>query len=96
MTRTGAHAERVAALADNSTHLPPLPHLPVECSCAMLPGPFGDWTRRKMDALAAEYDKAVLQLVREWNAHHNPTFAVVWCVVLALLMLCRVADSCRG
>jgi phospholipase B1 len=44
----------------------------------MLPGPFGDWTRRKMDALAAEYDQAVLQLIREWNAKRNPTFAVVW------------------
>ncbi|EKC97392.1 hypothetical protein A1Q2_08315 [Trichosporon asahii var. asahii CBS 8904] len=31
-----------------------------------------------MDALAAEYDQAVLQLIREWNAKRNPTFAVVW------------------
>lgn len=61
-------------------HLPPLPHLPIECSCAFLPGPLGDWTRSKMDALAAEYDKAVLQLIREWNVKRDPTFAVVWCV----------------
>lgn len=46
----------------------------------MLPGPFGDWTRRKMDALGAEYDQAVLQLIREWNEKRDPTFAVVWCV----------------
>ena len=46
----------------------------------MLPGPFGDWTRRKMDALGTAYDQAVVQLIREWNEKRDPTFAAVWCV----------------
>ncbi|TYJ57438.1 hypothetical protein B9479_001754 [Cryptococcus floricola] len=58
--------------------LPHIPHLPLECGCAMIPGPAGDWTRRKMDELGEEYDEAVLELVREWEQEGDDGFGVIW------------------
>ncbi|KAL7419380.1 hypothetical protein Q5752_006218 [Cryptotrichosporon argae] len=58
--------------------LRPVPHLPLECSCALLPGPAGDYTRARMDDLGDAYDAAVLTLVRAWNAERDPHFGVVW------------------
>ncbi|KAL1408829.1 hypothetical protein Q8F55_005643 [Vanrija albida] len=57
---------------------PRLPNLPLECSCAMLPGPVGDWTRARMDDLSDKYDAAVLALIDEWRAEDDPSFAVLW------------------
>ncbi|WVQ72265.1 hypothetical protein IAR50_001814 [Cryptococcus sp. DSM 104548] len=58
--------------------LPHIPHLPLECGCAMIPGPAGDWTRRKMDELGEDYDEAVLELVREWEQEGDEGFGVIW------------------
>ncbi|BEI83151.1 hypothetical protein CcaverHIS002_0310190 [Cutaneotrichosporon cavernicola] len=57
---------------------PPVPHLPLECSCATLPGPVGDYTRRRMDELGQAYDEAVRHRVRQWDAERNSTFAAIW------------------
>ncbi|KAK4686310.1 phospholipase B1, membrane-associated, partial [Tremellales sp. Uapishka_1] len=63
--------------------LPPLiPHLPLECSCAFLPGPAGDFTRTKMDELSDAYDAAVLEVVKDWEAENDPAFGVIWRVIL--------------
>lgn len=56
----------------------PFPHLSVECSCALLPGLVGDFTRWRMDQLAEAYDTAVLQLLRTWAAEDDESFAAVW------------------
>ncbi|WVQ82911.1 hypothetical protein IAT38_005047 [Cryptococcus sp. DSM 104549] len=56
----------------------PVPHLPLECSCALLPGPAGDWTRARMDELGEAYDKEVLEVVREWEEEDAEGFGVVW------------------
>ncbi|EIW72937.1 hypothetical protein TREMEDRAFT_15851, partial [Tremella mesenterica DSM 1558] len=58
--------------------LPAIPHLPVECSCALLPGPAGDYTRQRMDELGEAYDTAVLEVIREWEQEDDPTFAAIW------------------
>ncbi|KLT41312.1 hypothetical protein CC85DRAFT_303387 [Cutaneotrichosporon oleaginosum] len=57
---------------------PPIPHLPLECSCATLPGPVGDYSRHRMDELGAAYDAAVRDLVRRWDAERNSSFAAIW------------------
>ncbi|KAJ9102387.1 hypothetical protein QFC21_002787 [Naganishia friedmannii] len=45
--------------------LPPIfPRLPLECSCAWAPGPLGDATRRKMDALGEQYAHGLQQMVK--------------------------------
>ncbi|WVN88522.1 uncharacterized protein L203_103733 [Cryptococcus depauperatus CBS 7841] len=60
-------------------HIPPtIPHLPLECNCALLPGLVGDWTRKRMDELAEAYDEAVLEVVREWEREEDPTFGAIW------------------
>jgi phospholipase B1 len=73
-----------SALADKpsqSPALPPvLPHLPLECSCALLPGPAGDYTRSKMDEMGEAYDAAVLEVIREWEEEADPSFGAIWCV----------------
>ncbi|WWD22714.1 hypothetical protein CI109_107207 [Kwoniella shandongensis] len=56
----------------------PLPHLALECSCALLPGPAGDYTRGKMDELGEAYDEAVLQVIEEWEKEDDPTFGAIW------------------
>ncbi|RSH88410.1 uncharacterized protein EHS24_000954 [Apiotrichum porosum] len=56
----------------------PFPHISVECSCALIPGLVGDFTRWRMDNLAEAYDTAVLELIREWEAEDDSTFAAVW------------------
>ncbi|KAK8844732.1 hypothetical protein IAR55_006582 [Kwoniella newhampshirensis] len=56
----------------------PLPHLALECSCALLPGPAGDFTRGKMDDLGEAYDEAVLQVIKEWEEEDDPTFGALW------------------
>lgn len=33
----------------------------------MIPGPAGDWTRRKMDDLGEAYDRAVRQVIKAWG-----------------------------
>ena len=58
--------------------LPPLPHLPLECSCAFLPGLVGDYTRRKMDDIGEAYDVAVLKVVKDWLEEGDDTFGVMW------------------
>jgi phospholipase B1 len=57
-----------------------IPHLPLECSCALLPGPAGEYTRSKMDELAAEYDEAVKALINKWNGEKDAKFGVRWYV----------------
>lgn len=57
---------------------PIVPRLPLECSCAMLPGPAGDFTRAKMDELGEAYDAAVLDVIKEWVAEDDPSFAAIW------------------
>lgn len=57
---------------------PPTPHLPFQCSCAFLPGPLGDYTRKKMDELSEEYDAALIALIRDWTAEEDPSFGVTW------------------
>lgn len=60
--------------------IPPIiPRLPLECACAMLPGPAGDLTRKKMDELGEAYDAAVLEKVKQWNEEQDPSFGVLWC-----------------
>lgn len=56
----------------------PIPHFPLECSCALLPGPTGDWTRQKMDELGEAYDEAVLEIVREWEKEGDEHFGAIW------------------
>ncbi|WVF66567.1 hypothetical protein IAT40_001307 [Kwoniella sp. CBS 6097] len=56
----------------------PFPHLALECSCALLPGPAGDLTRRKMDELGEAYDQAVLEVIREWQHEADDNFGVTW------------------
>ncbi|CAD6575832.1 MAG: hypothetical protein TREMPRED_001504 [Tremellales sp. Tagirdzhanova-0007] len=59
--------------------LPPgFPHLPLECSCAFLPGPAGDLTRQRMDQLGQGYDEAILSLIEEWDAEDDPSFGATW------------------
>ncbi|ORY26517.1 hypothetical protein BCR39DRAFT_560553 [Naematelia encephala] len=57
---------------------PIIPHLPLECSCALLPGPLGEVTRRKMDLLGDEYDRAVLGMIKDWEEEGDPTFGAIW------------------
>ncbi|OCF38612.1 hypothetical protein I317_07602 [Kwoniella heveanensis CBS 569] len=56
----------------------PFPHLALECNCALLPGPAGDLTRRKMDELGQAYDEAVHEIIREWEEEDDDTFGVTW------------------
>lgn len=56
----------------------PIPHISIECSCALTPGPVGDATRRAMDSLAEKYDTALKGLVSEWNGEEDPKFAVAY------------------
>ncbi|WVQ94178.1 hypothetical protein IAU59_001256 [Kwoniella sp. CBS 9459] len=56
----------------------PFPHLALECSCALLPGPAGDLTRRKMDELGQAYDEAVHEIIREWERESDDSFGVTW------------------
>ncbi|KAK6904726.1 hypothetical protein I203_105542 [Kwoniella mangroviensis CBS 8507] len=58
-------------------HLP-IPHLALECSCALIPGPVGDYTRQKMDELGQAYDQAVWDVIREWEEEDDPSFAAIW------------------
>ncbi|WVQ64327.1 uncharacterized protein L199_002489 [Kwoniella botswanensis] len=58
-------------------HLP-IPHLALECSCALIPGPVGDYTRQKMDELGQAYDQAVWDVIREWEEEADPSFAAIW------------------
>ncbi|RSH83935.1 hypothetical protein EHS25_005179 [Saitozyma podzolica] len=53
-------------------------HLPLECSCALLPGPAGDYTRSKMDEMGEAYDAAVLEVIREWEEEADPSFGAIW------------------
>ncbi|ORX35013.1 hypothetical protein BD324DRAFT_112149 [Kockovaella imperatae] len=62
-----------------SIFLPPaLPHLPLECNCALLPGPVGDYTRRRMDDMSEAYDSAVLQVIKDWQQESDREFGVMW------------------
>lgn len=56
----------------------PLPHLSIECGCALTPGPVGDATRAAMDKLAANYDVALRALINDWNAENDPDFSVAY------------------
>ncbi|WRT63230.1 uncharacterized protein IL334_000133 [Kwoniella shivajii] len=56
----------------------PIPNLALECSCALLPGPAGDFTRSKMDELGENYDLAVLEIIKEWEDENDPSFGAVW------------------
>nr|XP_018266174.1 uncharacterized protein I303_00143 [Kwoniella dejecticola CBS 10117]OBR88332.1 hypothetical protein I303_00143 [Kwoniella dejecticola CBS 10117] len=56
----------------------PLPHLALECSCALLPGPAGDYTRQRMDEQGKAYDEAVLEVIREWEEEDDPSFGAIW------------------
>ncbi|WVW81292.1 hypothetical protein I302_103283 [Kwoniella bestiolae CBS 10118] len=58
-------------------HLP-IPHLALECSCALIPGPVGDYTRQKMDELGEAYDQAVWEVIKEWEEEDDPSFAAIW------------------
>jgi phospholipase B1 len=37
-----------------------------------------------MDELAEAYDKAVIELIREWDEEDDETFAAIWCVTRKL------------
>ncbi|WVR03054.1 hypothetical protein IAU60_000043 [Kwoniella sp. DSM 27419] len=67
-------------LADPYCQTPglPLPHLALECGCALLPGPAGDYTRQKMDEQGEAYDQAVQAVVEQWQEEHDPSFGVIW------------------
>ncbi|KAG7539647.1 hypothetical protein FFLO_03446 [Filobasidium floriforme] len=59
--------------------LPPIfPTLPIECQCAWAPGPLGDASRKKMDALGEEYNQALQVVVAELNAENRGDFMVIW------------------
>ncbi len=68
-----------------STGVLRIPRLPFECCCAFLPGPAGDFTRRRMDRLGEAYDEAILSLIREWDAEDDPSFGATWFVQLPYL-----------
>ena len=59
--------------------LPPIfPTLPIECQCAWAPGPLGDASRKKMDALGEEYNQALQTMVKELNDHGADDFFIIW------------------
>ena len=58
--------------------IPGVPNFPLECSCALLPGPGGNITRARMDALADAYDTAMLGVIREWEEEGDPYLGVLW------------------
>ncbi|ODO09998.1 hypothetical protein I350_02222 [Cryptococcus amylolentus CBS 6273] len=55
-----------------------VPHLPLECACALTPGPIGDVTRQRMDSTGEAYDNAVLEIVKAWEAEDDDGFGVMW------------------
>ncbi|WWC67286.1 uncharacterized protein I206_101194 [Kwoniella pini CBS 10737] len=56
----------------------PFPHLALECNCALLPGPAGDYTRQRMDEQGKAYDEAVLEIIKGWEEENDPSFAAIW------------------
>ncbi|WWC90174.1 uncharacterized protein L201_005107 [Kwoniella dendrophila CBS 6074] len=58
-------------------HLP-LPNIAWECSCALIPGPVGDYTRQRMDDLGKSYDEAVRNVIKEWEEEDDPSFGATW------------------
>ena len=71
-------AKQTGPDSSRGPYLPIIPHLPLECSCALLPGPAGDYTRAKMDALSEEYDTAVHAIIKQWNEEGDPGFGARW------------------
>lgn len=57
---------------------PNVPNFPLECTCALLPPPTGNITRAKMDALAEAYDRAMLDVIEEWENEGDPYLGVIW------------------
>ncbi len=78
MIHTGTVATHASTDSSQGPYHPPIPHLPLECSCATLPGPVGDYTRWRMDELGRAYDVAVRKLVEQWDTERNSSFAAIW------------------
>jgi len=58
--------------------VPLLPHANIECTCAILSGPIGELTRRKMDDLQSQYNARLIKIVKDYQMARYPDFAVVW------------------
>jgi phospholipase B1, membrane-associated len=48
-----------------------------ECTCAFLPGPLGEATRRIMDELVVQYNLRLLKIWLEYQTHRNDNFAII-------------------
>ncbi|KAH7103679.1 hypothetical protein BKA62DRAFT_48226 [Auriculariales sp. MPI-PUGE-AT-0066] len=58
--------------------LPAIPHVNLECSCALLGGAAGNVTRSLMDDLADQYNTRLQKIVKEYQQMKYPGFAAVW------------------
>jgi phospholipase B1 len=58
--------------------VPFLPHANIECSCALLGGKIGEFTRSQMDDLQTQYNERLVKIVKDYQIARDPSFAVIW------------------
>jgi len=58
--------------------IPGIPHLNIECSCALLGGSVGNATRTLMDNLTDQYNTRLVKIVKEYQKAAYPGFAAIW------------------
>jgi len=58
--------------------IPGIPHLNLECSCALLGGSVGNTTRSLMDNLTDQYNTRLVKIVKEYQKAAYPGFAAIW------------------
>lgn len=57
---------------------PGLPHLNIECTCALLGGAVGNATRTLMDSLVAQYNARLVKIVKDYQRANYKSFAAVY------------------
>jgi len=58
--------------------IPGLPHLNLQCTCAVLGGAAGNATRTLMDNLTDQYNTRLMKIVKEYQRAAYPGFAAIW------------------
>ncbi|KZV88552.1 hypothetical protein EXIGLDRAFT_772595 [Exidia glandulosa HHB12029] len=58
--------------------LPGLPHLNIECSCALLGGAVGNATRTLMNSLTDQYNERLQKIVKDYQRAGYKSFAATW------------------
>lgn len=52
--------------------------LPFACPCAFVKGRLGDRLRARMDQLGEDYNRVIVDIVREYQSKQDPNFAVIF------------------